>query len=166
LVLKCSHCLHFDWYSLDEVAQTFACHRCRTTTVITEATWRGGTEPVHYYDLAEVVYQAVKGNVEVPVRALALLQAGTKSFAEMPEVELTNSSDEQIEIDLLAIADGGILIGEAKTGDRLRKTKAAELDWHQFGSVAREATVDQVVFATGSAMWRPETSLRIRREFG
>jgi len=166
LVLKCGHCLHFDWYDLHEVGQSFVCHRCRTTTVVTQPTWRGGAEPTLYYDLAEVVLQALRGNVEVPVRALTALQREAKSFAETPEVELVDAGGDQLEIDLLAIADGRIVIGEAKTGNALQPKARAEIAWlERFARIAGAITADEVVFATASSAWRPETTARIQQAF-
>ena len=166
LVLKCGHCLHFDWYDLDVVGQAFECRRCRTATVVTHATWRGGSEPTLYYDLAEVVLQALRGNVEVPIRALAALQREARSFAETPEVELVDGNGVRLEIDLLAISDGRIVIGEAKTGNVIQPTAKAETVW--LGQVARLATAiaaDEVVFATASPAWRPATADRILQAF-
>jgi hypothetical protein len=165
-ILKCGHCLHFDWYDLDVVGQAFVCRRCRTETVVTNATWRGGSEPTLYYDLAEVVLQALRGNVEVPTRALARLQKESKSFAETPEVELVDGNGVRFEIDLLAIADGRIVIGEAKTGNAIQPTAQAERAW--LAHVARLAmaiAADEVVFATASPTWRPATAARILQAF-
>jgi len=166
LVLKCGHCLHFEWYDLEEIGQSFSCRRCRASTVLTIKTWRMGAEPTYYYDLAEVVFQALQGNVEVPVRALASLQRDARSFAETPEVELVDVSGAKIEIDLLAIADGRIIVGEAKTGDKLQDTAKAESAW--LGRIERLASAvvaDEVIFATAAPAWRPPTLARINLAF-
>lgn len=165
--LKCGHCLHFDWYALDEIGQSFTCRRCRTSTVVTQSVWRNGDEPTQYYDLAEVVQQALRGHFEVPVRALAQLKQDVSSLEQIPEVEVTDEhGDIQLEIDLLAIADGRLFIGEAKTADVLQKTKKGELKWlHRFAGVATALTTDEVVFATAAGKWSPRTSGAIRGVF-
>lgn len=166
LVLKCEHCLFLDWYDLSELGQHFSCRRCLTSTVITQPTWRRGAEPAPYYDLAEVVQQALRANFEVPVRVLAKLLAEARSFAETPEMEVTDPEGRKIELDLLAIADGRIVLGEAKTGDRLKATAASERDWlNRFARVARDICADEVVFGTAADAWQSATAGRIESAF-
>lgn len=165
-LLKCGHCLHLQWYDLSDLGQSFQCGRCRTSTTITQETWRRGSEPPTYYDLAEVARQALGGNVEVPIAALTRLQARAASFAETSEMEVTGPDGNKVEIDLLAICDGRIILGEAKTSDHLHSTASAERAWlSRFSSVANAICADEAVFATASAGWRQPTIERIHEAF-
>lgn len=168
LVLKCPNCLQFDWHALDAVTQSFECGRCRIASRITSATWRGGgAEPPLYYDLAEVVYQAISSDFDVPVRALKQLSDESKSsFAEAPEIEIADTT-ERTEIDLLVIADGRILLGEAKRSNELGKSARDEVRWlERFRRAAVAATADDVVFATATPAWSERTARSISGVFG
>jgi hypothetical protein len=115
-----------EWYEMNELGQSFECRRCHTSTLLTADSWKQiGDEPAFYYDLAEVAYQALRGNVRVPVAALVKIRNGSKSFLDLPEVEITDGAGSTIEVDLLAIVDGRIILGEAKTSDRLHDSKQA-----------------------------------------
>ena len=157
LVLKCQHCLSFEWYRLEDLTQSFECLRCRTQNAITSTSWRGENEPTFYYDLAEVVRQSLSNDIDVPVRALGRLKSeSSHAFEEISEVEVWNDSI-RMELDLLALVDGRIVIGEAKRGKRLAKTAKVERKWLlQLANLAEEITADEVVFATASS-WRDAT---------
>ena len=162
---KCRHCLSFDWYALEEISQSFRCHRCSTETPIVSSSWIGADEPDYYYDLAEVVYQAFRNNVEVPSRALARLAENSRSFDEMPNVEIKNDNGDKIELDLWALVDGRIVIGEAKSGERIKEGAAKEREWlARLANMAEAITADEVVFAT-AATWRDQTRTRIEAAF-
>lgn len=166
-VLKCSHCLHFDWYTLGSIDQSFSCSRCATANDLTRSSWRGqDPEPTPYYDLAEVVLQALKGNAEVPVRALARLRDGARSFLEVTEMELAREDGTKLELDLLAIVDGRLVIGEAKTGNRIAGSSAQERTW--LAKLARTVAAigaHEVVFATASDAWSDATLVNIKTAF-
>jgi len=164
--LKCRHCLSFDWYALEEIGQTFRCHRCSTHSPITFPSWKGGgDEPPYYYDLAEVARQAFGNHIEVPSRALAELAAESRSFHEMPNVEVHQDGKNKIEIDLWALVDGKIVIGEAKSGDRIKKTAREEQTWlDRLANLTEAITADEVVFAT-TTTWREATRTRIENTF-
>lgn len=162
---QCSHCLSFDWYPLEQVGQSFRCHRCSTENPVTSSSWKGGDEPTYYYDLAEVAYQAFSNNVEVPSRALARLAKDSRSFDEMPNVEVHKDNEGKIELDLWALVDGRIVIGEAKSGDRIKRNAAKEQEWLQrLANVAEAITADEVAFATATS-WRQQTRTYIKAAF-
>ena len=162
---QCSHCLSFDWYPLEQVGQSFRCHRCSTENPIISSSWKGGDEPTYYYDLAEVAYQAFSNNVEVPSRALARLAKNSRSFDEMPNVEVHKDNKGKIELDLWALVDGRIVIGEAKSGDRIKTNAAKEQEWLQrLANVAEAITADEVAFATATS-WRQQTRTYITVAF-
>ena len=164
LILKCQHCLHFEWYPLDSIRQFFLCERCLTECMVTAGSWRCGNEPQYYYDLAEVATQALRHNVHVPVRALVRLSRNQRSFQEMSEVEVVKDG-RSLEIDLLALVNGRIVIGEAKTTDFLKKGKQKERRWLQrYVTLAEDITADEVVFAT-TTQWCTRTKSHIDEAF-
>lgn len=167
LILQCQHCRLTEWYDLSDIGQVFECQRCRTKNTISRRSWTCDADQAQfYYDLAEVVFQALQLNVHVPIRALARLQEESRTFFEMSETQFSEPSGNKIELDLLAVVDGRIVLGEAKVGDRLQDTAQKELDWlRRFASIADHLTADEVVFATADQSWREVTVERIHTVF-
>lgn len=165
LVLKCQTCRYFDWYRMDELDRDFECHRCRASTTITSETWKGSGEPAFYYDLSEVVLQALRQNCAVPVRAANLIRSRSRSFAERSETEVTDAHGHKIELDLLIVADGAVIIGEAKVGTRLDKTSALEAERSKrLRQVAEACSADVAVFGSASR-WAETTRATISEAF-
>ncbi|MTA15512.1 MAG: hypothetical protein F2534_23240 [Actinobacteria bacterium] len=161
LCLKCATCRHFDWYRLGEVEQSFECHRCSSLSVLSQASWRGGSEPAFYYDMAEVVYQALRHNAHVPVLASSAIKTRSRSFDDVSEVEVLNDGGDKQELDLLILADGRIIIGEAKVADRLGGTSREEnRAIERLLSIAKRITADHVIFAS-AIEFRSATRSRI-----
>ena len=130
LVLKCRSCMNTDWYPLDDVGHDFKCERCRSLSLVARASWVTNTdEPTPYYDLAEVVFQALKVNCHVPIGGSAMLEKASRAFAEAPELKFRIDADTKVELDLLVIADGKIGLGEAKKGTKLDATAKGENQW-------------------------------------
>ena len=164
--LKCSQCRSFEFYDLEDVGQTFSCVRCRADNLITSQSGRGGsTEPAWYYELTEVVYQAHRQNFAVPVLAFERFTRAHESVLTMTEHRVRGSGID-IEIDLWAIVDGQIVIGEAKLAGRLEKTAKNEKDIVvRYRSVAEQLSADRVVFATAAHKWRDATKRVIEAGF-
>ncbi len=166
LSMSCPRCRHFGWYDADDVGQSFRCWRCRSDTVIDSRVVRsGGFEPVWYYSLAEVVYQACRANFNVPVLALHRVAGDSRSVLGMTDHEV-HFSDDVVEIDLWGLVNGRIIIGEAKSGPDLeasaakRSKKAARLR-----RAADALTADALVLATSASSWSPSTRKTITQAF-
>ena len=166
-VLKCRSCMHTEWYALDDVGHDFKCERCRALSLVTRTSWATDTsEPTPYYDLAEVVFQALKVNCHVPIGALAMLKKTSRIFAEAPELEVRLDADTMVELDLLVIADGKIGLGEAKKGTKLDATAKGENQWlRNLRQLCHVVHADFVVFATASDDWATTTKERITSAF-
>jgi hypothetical protein len=122
-----------------------------------QAAWKqpDDGEPNWYYDLDEMVYQALRHDVSAPVLALAKLAQGAQSMLVRPEANVYKDKSLLAEIDLWAIIDGQIVVGEAKTVSRLDSTRASER------RIA--ARLAHVVLATTAPSW-DEGSLTLVRE--
>jgi hypothetical protein len=131
-----------------------------------QAAWKqpDDGEPNWYYDLDEMVYQALRHDVSAPVLALAKLAQGAQSMLVRPEANVYKDKSLLAEIDLWAIIDGQIVVGEAKTVSRLDSTRASERRIAaRLAHVAQAVTADQVVLATTAPSW-DEGSLTLVRE--
>jgi hypothetical protein len=166
LILQCRRCSYADWYPLEALGQTFNCGRCQHVSLIVQAAWKqpDDGEPNWYYDLDEMVYQALRHDVSAPVLALAKLAQGAQSMLVRPEANVYKDKSLLAEIDLWAIIDGQIVVGEAKTVSRLDSTRASERRIAaRLAHVAQAVTADQVVLATTAPSW-DEGSLTLVRE--
>ncbi len=157
LLFTCAVCRGTSFYRLEDLGTGFRCQRCRQVNEILRTSWKGPREPTWFYALDEVVFQGLLANAHVPLLALARVAKSAKSFLHMPEGKVHINGRPEMEIDLWAIADGKIIVGEAKIGGRLEKTAAAESARCQaFKQLAEDLTADEFVMAT-AGQWRPET---------
>ncbi|MBU5947661.1 hypothetical protein [Streptomyces sp. PAM3C] len=63
---------------------------------------------------------------DLPILAVATLAKTAHSFQHMPEAVVRRDGYPDIEVDLWAIVNGRIIIGEAKISNRLEPTKRKE----------------------------------------
>jgi hypothetical protein len=162
LVLGCQRCSNADFYPLEDIGPGFQCSRCRQIDDINLASWKMPLEPSWYYALDEVVYQLLKLDGRVPLLALAKLKKGSRSFLYMPEVHL-DGPNLDMEIDLWAIVDGRIVLGEAKKGNEIEpKARAERQRCAELASVVERITADTFVLATAAPVWSNRTSLEMK----
>jgi hypothetical protein len=165
-IFKCRLCRNADWFSLDEVSQSFKCKRCgRTQGISAQNYWYGEHEPGWFYKLDEIVYQFLRHNGYVTLLALDYLKRKAKeSFLYTPDMELTKhgATDVIMELDILCIPDGVMSIGEAKKEDRLGSSKREEIETVQrYNRLAEQIGAESLVFATFADSWSDRTQAYI-----
>lgn len=152
LVLQCQFCRNANWYDLEELGQSFRCERCRQTQQIRQPHWKQPEDgPNWYFELDEVVYQYYQNNTHVTTLALGALQEDSNSFLFAPELEIRDDpdkSDPVFEIDICAIVDGQIIIGEAS----ISPTKGED-DVDPYITLAGQVGAQTVVFASLNSEW-------------
>jgi hypothetical protein len=127
LVLACGRCRHAAFYRIAELDRTFTCNRCNSTADIVQQRWKIPVEePAWYYALDEVVFQALRHDGWDIVHTLSRLQEHTRAFLWSPQTEMREGNRLVGELDVLVVADGRLIVGEAKRGDRLEDTAQAE----------------------------------------
>jgi hypothetical protein len=138
-VLDCSKCSLEDWYPLDEVAEHFRCRRCLANEI-------RPLSPLVSFRLNEALYQAYLNNFAVPVLVLDVLQRSTRtSFIFSPQVKLDERDLHSKEIDIVAICDGNLTLGEAKSTGKIKKEQIDCLE-----SAALRVRANRVLLATTS----------------
>ncbi len=160
LILQCRRCSYAGWYRLEELGQTFTCGRCQRASLIVQEAWKqpNDGEPYWYYDLDEVVYQALDHDIRVPILALSQLAEGARSVLIRPEADVWRDGEWIAEVDLWAIIDGKVVVGEAKTDDRLDPERAKERKAaSRLAQVAAAVATDEVILATTASAWNPTT---------
>lgn len=167
LSLRCVPCNHFGFYDADDVGQRFRCYRCRTETTIESQAVRGGsTEPAWYYALAEVVYQACRANFNVPVLALHAASHQAKSVLAITDHEFRLGQGDTVEIDVCAVIDGKIVLGEAKSSTSLGSTAAErKKKARRLRRAADLLTADKVLLASAASAWESSSLSAIEGAF-
>lgn len=152
LILQCQYCRKAEWYGLSGLSQRFECRRCHEEQFIQRQAWKQPKEgPNWYYQLDEIIYQFFYHNNHVPLLALNAMKEQSGSFIHTPELELRrdpSTSTPDMEIDVCAISNGRVVIGEATTG-----TNKTQDDLDRYLRIAEEVGAKQVVFATLDEEW-------------
>ncbi|WP_406129040.1 hypothetical protein OHQ89_46325 [Streptomyces canus] len=94
----------------------------------------------------------------MPVLALATLAQSAHSFQDMPEAVVRREGYPDLEVDLWAIIDGRIVIGEAKISDRLEPIKRKEVQrCAALRGLIEDLSADRFVMATTGPAWYGRT---------
>jgi hypothetical protein len=165
LVLKCGLCTATCFYRIEEVAIGFRCQRCRQANEITRSSWINKEgEPAWFYGLDEVAFQGITNDIHVPILALDEIGRSARSLLHMPEVVVKRPGSDDLEVDIWAIIDGRIVIGEAKVGDKLENTRAKEAGRaDRLGALLRDLGADEFVMATEKDQWHSRTRGNVER---
>src|SRR5439155_219313 len=108
-------------------------------------------------------YQFLNQHWYVGVLGLACPKGPTdNSFLFFPALELSNRDNNErkpdLGMDILAVLDGELALGEAKKGNRLGATAAVEKkEIKKYCRLANELVAKKLVFATFSDTWSSET---------
>lgn len=166
LTLECSECRYVGWYRLEDLGQSFTCTRCRASTMLTRHVWGESDEPTWQYELDELVYQAVLNDARAPVLALDRIRDGSADFLFAPERNIYEKDSGTLvaEIDLLVVRHGRVILGEAKTVDRLSDgVVGEERVARRLFSVADRVGADELVLATTQPRWSEATRDSVRK---
>lgn len=133
-VLSCAQCSLEEWYPIDEVGESFRCHRCLAREVRPPS-------PSIFFRLNEALHQAYMHNFTVPTLVLELLRKSCNtSFIFSPQIKLRIAESHSPELDIVAVCDGQLMLGEAKSNDKIEKAQFDVLE-----STALLAVVSQVI---------------------
>jgi hypothetical protein len=157
VVLKCNTCNEANWYgtaSMGEGAR-LDCRRCESAIKVTPEAWLQPLEEPHwFYELNELLYRAVKNNCQVPILALEYLSRRARTFQYSPELDLAKAGTPHAEIDLLCFRDGKIILGEAKSTERISSTtREARKSLERLRAAAVRLGAHEVVLATSKPAW-------------
>jgi len=138
-ILDCGHCNLEEWYPIDSVGETFRCRRCLATQIRPPS-------PAIFFRLNEALYQAYLNNFRVPSLVLDTLNNSSRgSYIFTPQIKLNAPDVLSPEIDIVAICDGILTLGEAKSTNKIEKKKIDILE-----STAFRIKAQRIVIATSS----------------
>jgi hypothetical protein len=159
-VLQCAACKHAEWYSLANLSDRFQCTRCGREQTIRREHWRQPTAPQIFYKLDEIVYQFLKSDGDVVALGLDYMsQNSSHPFNYSPEIKfVSNDGTFTGEIDLCAVWNGELIIGEAKRLGTLANSASEENKIiYKYAHLATVLHARQVVFCTTSPEWKNST---------
>jgi hypothetical protein len=174
LVLKCSHCRAARFYRLADIGEDFQCSRCWLEQRVTPTGWMAGADPPWRYALAEVAYQFLGHDGDLPLLAAhdfvmsdasGSRQSSRRRVEYTGELDLIGPDGVSSELDIVVTDGTQLWVGEATTKPRLEKTNAKELK-----RLRRLREVADIVGARGALLinggdWNASTIGRARAGF-
>ena len=137
-------------------------------------------EPEWFYDLHGAVRELLEQNGDVPFLAGMALAATARSFEDIAELDFRRPDEPPDEVDIAALVDGRLVIGEAKCvaslgtrreasrtiGKLLRVSDLLGADEILLATTApgpwRRSETDQLLRATAGQRWRFRKIPRVR----
>jgi hypothetical protein len=161
LVLKCLRCRQEAWHPLRAVGDEFECARCGTIQVLERQSWLGTNEPTWSYRLAEVLYQLLEHDGELPLLGVRDAFADSRRpVAYAYELELTSPTGVSLEIDIFSADGYRLWVGEAKKDGRFDHERIQTL-----ASVADVVDAYGVMLTTSKRVWPDSTTRNARGVF-
>jgi hypothetical protein len=156
LLLTCERCRWQAFYAIDQLGKTFTCAACSYASNLVAGTWyKKDPEPAWNYSLDQVVRMLLSQHGDLPLLAADHLRRGTRDFLWAPELCI-HGEDDSIEIDICAIIDGRVIVGEAKCNGRLdSKDRSAQEAASRLVRAAQILTADGIALATSAPSWAP-----------
>lgn len=167
-VLGCAVCKHVAWYALAQLADDFRCMRCGREQTISRQHWHHPDAPQIFYKLDEIVYQFLKGDGDVVALSLDYMSRNSKtSFNYSPEIRFQDKDSTVTgEIDICAVWDGVLVIGEAKKQGELAPSESeTRKTINKYVRLAAMLNARRVVMCTASPEWRSTTVAIVRSAF-
>jgi hypothetical protein len=153
LVLKCRRCRQEAWHAISAVGETFECNRCHLEQGADRFSWLGSDEPVWSYRMAEVLYQFLENDGELPVLAVHdVFEESGRPLAHAFELDLIAPDAKTHEVDIFSTDGYRLWIGEAKKNGRFESGRLAFV-----AHLASLTDAYGVLLTTSRSRWPPAT---------
>jgi hypothetical protein len=172
-VLKCEHCRGTSFYTLGQ-DERFRCFRCYAEQQATPFSWLGTPEPAFRYGIAEVIYQFLRGNGELPLLAifdhLVTRSLGGDRF-DLPldiahELQFRPQEPRRPrEHDIVVSWGPDLWLGEASVTDRFGTAAEETARFNRIAETASAARARGVIFVTSAPAFRTSSVARARAAF-
>jgi hypothetical protein len=120
LILNCERCNWEAFYRIDQLGPlAFICTACGHVSNLTHGRWyKHDPEPTWNYALDQVVRDLLRQHGDIALLAVARLRQPQSSLLWSPELIIEDTA-KSAELDICAIIDGRVIVGEAKSNGRL-----------------------------------------------
>ena len=167
LILKCSRCRQEAWFALGAFSADFTCRRCGLEQPLQPGAWFGNSDPIWFYRPAEVLYQLLDHNGQLPLFAMERLigeSRGPTDFAH--EVDIFDAAGEKHEIDLVLSIGSRLTLGEVSQTDNFGTRAEENKRFQHLRNLADLTNAARTVLATADATLRPVTITRAQSILG
>lgn len=159
LIVPCGECERRAFYRMDVLREVNTCPRCGAAAYSSAARRTGldkSEEPGWFYDLHGAVREFLQQDGDVPVLAGWTLAATARDFQDVPELDFRfPGAEDPDEIDIAALVDGRVVIGEAKRTASLGTRRETNRAVQKLLRVSDLVGADEIVLATtASAPWK------------
>jgi hypothetical protein len=162
LSLKCRRCRQEGWYGLDEFSVSFRCRRCSLEQEMRRGWWLGAEEPAWLYRLAEVVYQFLRSDGDLPLLAAwDRFGRSGRPLALTNELEFKRENGESFEIDIVLSNGHELWLGEATSTTNLEPLERLD----QLGELAELGSAYGVLLVTSTTNFKKVVRERFDRVF-
>jgi hypothetical protein len=161
VILACARCRQRAWHRSGLVTDSFACERCDLIQPADRGAWFDTDEPVLSYRMAEVVFQLLSNNGELPLLAAREhFEGATRPAGRGFELELKTPEGESWEVDIFRSDGPRLWIGEASKSGRFAAAKLAFL-----ARLAEAVNAYGILLATSLPAWPDATKANAERAF-
>jgi hypothetical protein len=168
-VLKCQYCRNRRFYRLTDIGEGFQCPRCWTRQAVNQRSLLvrpGAPEPVWRYGLAEVIYQFLFANGDLPLlsayRFVSARPKRREPFQLVGELDISPPESKTRELDIILTHGSELWLGEATLDNNLGRDEVERLE--RLARLADMLSARGVLLIT-SQQWREQTKLRARQTF-
>jgi len=148
LIVPCSECERRAFYRIELLSESNICPRCGALAHVTAA-WRSEQgEPEWYYDLHGAVRELLEQDGDVPFLAGLALANTARSFEDIAELDFCRPGLEPDEIDIAALVDGRLVVGEAKRVATLGTRREGNQAIEKLLRIGGLLGADEIVLAT------------------
>jgi hypothetical protein len=164
LILRCAACKDLAFIPLDDARSTNTCRRCGADNQLAQGRWNVPIdEPTWWYDLHPAARELLAGDAGVGLLAAQHLRQAARTYEDVSELEFVRGKEPVAEADLLAVVEGRVVLGEAKTkptfGTRPQRTAKAK----KIAMMAAAVRADEVLLCTTSTtQWSSQDLEAIR----
>lgn len=148
LIVPCSECERRAFYRIELLGETNVCPRCGAPAYMTAARGPAQGEPEWFYDLHGAVRELLEQNGDVPFLAGKALAASARSFEDIAELDFCQPDQRPAEIDILALVDDRLTVGEAKCVASLGTNKETSQAIGKLLGVSDLLGADEILLAT------------------
>ncbi len=148
LIVPCSECERRAFYRVELLGESNTCPRCGASAYMTAARRTQQGEPEWFYDLHGAVRELLEQNGDVPFLAGLTLAATARSFEDIAELDFCRPDQDPDEVDIAALVDGRLTIGEAKCVASLGTRREASQAIGKLLRVSDLLGADEILVAT------------------
>ena len=148
LIVPCSECERRAFYRIERLGETNVCPRCGAPAYVTAARGPAHGEPEWFYDLHGAVRELLEQNGDVPFLAGKALAASARTFEDVAELDFCQPDQKPVEIDILALVDDRLTVGEAKCVANLGTNREASQAIGKLLGVSDLLGADEILLAT------------------